>query len=61
MKRLTDSKVAENLKYNMEGLARAGIEPSIEDLRYIKLADYEDAEERKEKTLVNYDPDEWYE
>lgn len=61
MKRLTDSRVAEDLKRNVKGLKKAGIEPDIEHLRYIRLAEYEDAEERKEKTLVNYDPDEWYE
>lgn len=61
MKRLTDSKVAESLRSNIEGLRKAGIEPDISDLRYIKLAEYENEEERKEKTLVNYDPDEWYE
>lgn len=61
MKRLTDSKVAECLRSNIEGLRKAGIEPDISDLRYIKLAEYENEEERKEKTLVNYDPDEWYE
>ena len=61
MKRLTDSKVAESLRSNIEGLRKAGIEPDISDLRYIKLARYEGEEERKERTCVNYDPDEWYE
>jgi hypothetical protein len=54
MKRLTDSRVAEDLKRNVKGLQKAGIEPDISDLRYIRLAAYEDAEERKEKTLVHY-------
>ena len=42
--RLTDPEVAENLKSNAEGLARAGIEPTIDVLRYIKLSAYEDKE-----------------
>lgn len=61
MKRLTDRKTAEDLRRNVEGLQKAGIEPDISDLRYIRLAAYEDDEERREKTLVHYDPDEWYE
>lgn len=61
MHRLTNRKTAEALRSNIEGLRKAGIEPDISDLRYIKLAEYENEEERKEKTLVNYDPDEWYE
>lgn len=61
MKRLTDSKVAENLRHNIAGLSAAGIEPLIDDLRYIKLAAFEDDEERKEKLFVAYDPDEYYE
>lgn len=61
MTRLTNRKTAEALRSNAEGLRKAGIEPDISDLRYIKLAEYENEEERKEKTLVNYDPDEWYE
>ena len=61
MKRLTDRKTAEAVKANAEKLQAAGFEPSISDLRYIKLAEYENEEEIKEKRLVNYDPDEWYE
>ena len=61
MQRLTDRGTAEVLRTNIKGLARAGIEPSIEDLRYIKLADYENEEERKEQTFVSYDPDDYYE
>ena len=61
MKRLTDRKTAEAVKANTEKLQAAGFEPSISDLRYIKLAEYENEEEIKEKRLVNYDPDEWYE
>ena len=59
--RLTDRKVAENLLTNIEGLAKAGIEPDISHLRYVKLAACEDEQERRALTQVNYDPDEWYE
>lgn len=45
MERLTDKKVAENLKSNIEGLKRAGLDASIDDLRYIKLAEYENEED----------------
>lgn len=45
MKRMTDRKLASELKRNAEGLIKAGIEPSISDLRYIKLAEYENKEE----------------
>lgn len=61
MKRLTDHKTAEALRHNAEGLTAKGFNVPIDDLRYIKLAQYEDEEERKEKALVNYDHDEWYE
>lgn len=46
MKRLTDRKTAADLKRNCDGLRAAGIEPSMSDLRYIKLAEYENREER---------------
>jgi hypothetical protein len=58
---LTDRKTAEAVKANAKKLQAAGFEVSISDLRYIKLAEYENEEEIKEKRLVNYDPDEWYE
>lgn len=45
MERLTDRELAKALKSNCEGLKRAGIEPSMSDLRYIKLAEYENAAE----------------
>lgn len=47
MERLTDKKVAEVLKSNIEGLKKVGADISIDDLRYIKLAEYENEEERK--------------
>ena len=61
MKRLTERKVAEALKHNADGLMAKGFDVPIDDLRYIKLAEYENDEERKERSCVNYDPDEWYE
>lgn len=44
MNRLTDPEVAANLKENLDALSKAGIEPSVSDLRYIKLSSYEDKE-----------------
>ena len=44
-KRLTDPRIAVALLSNIEGLVAAGIEPDIEHLRYIKLAEYEDRED----------------
>lgn len=44
MDRLTDSKVASELKSNYEGLQRLGIEPSVMSLRYVRLAELEDNE-----------------
>ena len=61
MKRLTERKVAETLRRNAKKLRAKGFEPPMEHQRYIELADYENEEERKERTSVNYDPDEWYE
>lgn len=61
MKRLTDRRVAKVLRTNAEGLIAKGFDVPIDDLRYIKLAEYENEEERKERTSVNYDPDDWYE
>ena len=61
MHRLTNRKTAETLRSNAEGLRKAGIESSAEDLRYIKLAEYENREEDRERTSCPYDPDEWYE
>lgn len=48
MNRLTDRELAKALKSNCEGLKRAGIEPNMSDLRYIKLAEYENREEHRE-------------
>lgn len=48
MDRLTDRKTAAALKKNADGLKSKGIEPNISDLRYIKLAEYENAAEHIE-------------
>ena len=48
MDRLTDRKTAAALKKNADGLKENGIEPNISDLRYIKLAEYENAAEHIE-------------
>lgn len=53
MKRLTDKRTAEALKRNAEGLTAKGFDVPIDDLRYIKLAEYENEEERKECTFMN--------
>ncbi len=50
MERLTDRELAKALKSNCEGLKRAGIEPNMSDLRYIKLAEYENVAEHIEMT-----------
>ena len=61
MTRLTNRKTAEDLRSNSEELRKAGVEPNAEDLRYIRLAEYENREEDRERTSCHYDPDEWYE
>lgn len=45
MERLTDRRTAEAVRENIEKLRAAGIEPSVSDVRYVKLAEYENAEE----------------
>ena len=60
MERLTDRKEAEKVRQNMEKLIAAGVEPSRIDREYVKLAQYENAEEDRERLFVNYDPDEEY-
>ena len=51
MERLTDSKVAAELKSNYEGLQRAGIEPSPEHLQYVRLAELEEKEPKYKELL----------
>lgn len=47
MGRLTNSATAAALKENAEGLQAAGVEAPASDQRYIKLAEYEDREEKQ--------------
>lgn len=61
MKRLTDRETAETVRANLNKLRAAGKETSIIDEMYVRLADYENEEERREQSYCNYDPDEWYE
>ena len=51
MNRLTDKTKAEALRRKVEEDKSRGAEPDIRALRYIKLAGYEDAEERWEERL----------
>lgn len=51
MGRLTDRKTAADLKHNCDGLRAKGIEPNISDLRYIKLAEYENRYERTNRNV----------
>lgn len=44
-KRQTDRETAENLKKNILGLVERGLTPSVMDIRYVKLAEYENREE----------------
>lgn len=50
MTRLTDKHTAAELKRNCDGLRAAGIDPPMSDLRYIRLAEYEDVEELMEQS-----------
>lgn len=47
MERLTDRRTAEQVRENIKGLQEKGVEPSVSDLRYVKLAEYEDKEEEE--------------
>ena len=47
MERLTDRRTAEQVRENIEGLIAAGVEPSVSDVRYVRLAEYEDKEEEE--------------
>lgn len=60
MRRLTDSRIAQQLRDNASGLISKGFEVPIDDLRYIRLAEYEEREQQREFFSVSYDPDEEY-
>lgn len=49
MERLTDRRTAEQVRENIEKLQAKGFEVSIGDLRYVKLAEYENAEENEKE------------
>jgi uncharacterized protein with PIN domain len=51
MERLTDKDTAEELEKNMNGLAEKGVEPSVNDRRYIKLARFENDVENSVETV----------
>lgn len=51
MQRLTDRRTAEALKSNAEKLREKGFDIPISDQRYIKLAEYENAEERRNDNM----------
>lgn len=44
-KRQTDREVGAKLKRNIIGLVERGMTPSVMDVRYVKLCDYENTEE----------------
>lgn len=47
MERLTNRRTAEQVRENIEKLRAAGVEPSVSDVRYVRLADYENKEEEE--------------
>ena len=47
MERLTDRRTAEQVRENIEKLQAAGVEPSVSDVRYFRLAEYENKEEEE--------------
>lgn len=49
--RLTDDRTYLTVKANAESLKEAGFEISISDLRYIKLAEYERNEDKRQQTF----------
>ena len=51
MDRLTDSKVAAELKSNYEGLQKVGIAPSPDHLLYVRLAELEEKETKYKELL----------
>lgn len=65
-KRQTDRQTAEALKRNILGLVERGLTPSVMDIRYVKLAEYENREEDlrriySSKYVILEDNDENYE
>ena len=60
MRRLTDNRTAQQLRDNASRLISKGFTVPIEDLRYIRLAEYEEREQQRELFTVSYDSDEEY-
>lgn len=56
MERLTDRETAEVLRRNIEALEKVGVKVNASDLRYIRLAEYENAEE-----MHRSENEDWYE
>lgn len=54
--RLTNRKTAEALKSNIEGLRAKGMDVSVLDEQYVKLAEYENAEEDVQQANENHCP-----
>ena len=52
MERLTDRRTAEQVRENIEKLRAAGVEPSVSDVRYVKLAEYEEIAMNKTEELI---------
>lgn len=61
MNRLTDRRTAEAVRENIEKLRAAGVEPSVSDVRYVRLAEYEDEEELRISRLDDISGEDWYE
>ncbi len=49
--RLTNDRTYFEVKNNAEGLQTLGLQPSVSDMIYIKLAEYERNEEKQQKTI----------
>lgn len=52
MERLTDRRTAEAVRENIEKLQAKGFEVSVGDLRYVKLAEYEEVAMNKTEELI---------
>lgn len=60
MERLTDRTTADDLRRNYEGLRAAGMPRDIATERYIKLADYENKEEKQHGAWKYEHPEKGY-
>lgn len=55
MERLTDRRTAQQVRENIEKLRAAGVKPSVSDVRYVRLAEYEN-KERRNKRMAELKP-----